>query len=461
MSNQYAGGFISKTPPTVTVSSAQGMWTLSQQAQYKKEGVWPVMEVYALGALGTVGYSDCAFSIRLGGLNSFYTLNLDASTSQAVLAKYDSFATLLWQKIITVTGTGVGPQNMVIDSAGNFYISAIGYFSYFAMLTIKIDSSGNVVWAKTFSGSGSTRIFSLCLDSSGNVYSFGQAAISGTDPAFIAKYDSSGSLLAQKQLNNGTAQQIISGLFDSVGNLYIAITRSSSSPYFGMVLAKLNSSLVVSGDTGLYDASVSQSYTIPTHLTIDSSDSIYVVGYFNQNYINKMFIAKYNSSLTLLWQRQLYSSVSCNAEEVCTDSSNNVYVIGNASVSAKQVLFITKYNPSGVIQWQRYIQPAGPLDSGGYSITVNNGKMHISGFIRLFSGTDYNFFALLPSDGTKTGNYLLGGYSVSYSALNYTDDVSSLNVFSTGQSTTTTSLSGITPTAASNSSSLTSLLSII
>ena len=41
MSNQYAGGFISKTPPTVTTSSAQGMWTLSQQAQYQKAGVWP------------------------------------------------------------------------------------------------------------------------------------------------------------------------------------------------------------------------------------------------------------------------------------------------------------------------------------------------------------------------------------------------------------------------------------
>jgi hypothetical protein len=41
MSNQYAGGFISKTPPTVTTSSAKGMWTLSQQAQYKKDSVWP------------------------------------------------------------------------------------------------------------------------------------------------------------------------------------------------------------------------------------------------------------------------------------------------------------------------------------------------------------------------------------------------------------------------------------
>ena len=49
MSNQYAGGFISKTPPTVTTSSAQGMWTLSQQAQYQKAGVWPVAPPTVIG----------------------------------------------------------------------------------------------------------------------------------------------------------------------------------------------------------------------------------------------------------------------------------------------------------------------------------------------------------------------------------------------------------------------------
>ncbi len=42
MSMRYAGGIISATPPTVTTSSAKGMWTLSEQAQYKQQGVWPV-----------------------------------------------------------------------------------------------------------------------------------------------------------------------------------------------------------------------------------------------------------------------------------------------------------------------------------------------------------------------------------------------------------------------------------
>ena len=42
MSEQYPGGFISKTAPTVSTSSAQGMWTLSQQAGYQKQGIWPI-----------------------------------------------------------------------------------------------------------------------------------------------------------------------------------------------------------------------------------------------------------------------------------------------------------------------------------------------------------------------------------------------------------------------------------
>jgi hypothetical protein len=42
MSEQYPGGFISKTPPTPDGTTAQGMWTLSQAAGYQKQGLWPV-----------------------------------------------------------------------------------------------------------------------------------------------------------------------------------------------------------------------------------------------------------------------------------------------------------------------------------------------------------------------------------------------------------------------------------
>jgi len=42
MSEQYLGGFISKTAPTVQANSAQGIWTMTQMSQYKTAGSWPV-----------------------------------------------------------------------------------------------------------------------------------------------------------------------------------------------------------------------------------------------------------------------------------------------------------------------------------------------------------------------------------------------------------------------------------
>jgi len=75
MSNQYAGGFISKTPPTVTTSSAQGMWTLSQQAQYQKDGVWPLNPNVPSGGIGSAfggGYYAGKISTTADGVATHY-----------------------------------------------------------------------------------------------------------------------------------------------------------------------------------------------------------------------------------------------------------------------------------------------------------------------------------------------------------------------------------------------------
>lgn len=41
MALRYPGGIISATAPTVTTSSAKGVWTLSEALQYKQAGTWP------------------------------------------------------------------------------------------------------------------------------------------------------------------------------------------------------------------------------------------------------------------------------------------------------------------------------------------------------------------------------------------------------------------------------------
>jgi len=55
MSNQYPGGVISKTPPTVSTSSASGIWTLTEQAGYQKQGVWPFVSFAPIEYLVVAG----------------------------------------------------------------------------------------------------------------------------------------------------------------------------------------------------------------------------------------------------------------------------------------------------------------------------------------------------------------------------------------------------------------------
>ena len=41
MSDRYKGALLSPTPPTVTLQSANGIYTASQQFQYDGQAVWP------------------------------------------------------------------------------------------------------------------------------------------------------------------------------------------------------------------------------------------------------------------------------------------------------------------------------------------------------------------------------------------------------------------------------------
>jgi len=42
MSQQYPGGYVTKTAPTVSNTAAPGIWTLDQAAQYQAAGTWPI-----------------------------------------------------------------------------------------------------------------------------------------------------------------------------------------------------------------------------------------------------------------------------------------------------------------------------------------------------------------------------------------------------------------------------------
>ena len=80
MTKRYPGGYITKTPPTVSTSSAPGIWTMEQQAAYQKAGTWPFG--------GPFVYVEDVFSTYLwSGNDSTQTISngIDISTKGALV----------------------------------------------------------------------------------------------------------------------------------------------------------------------------------------------------------------------------------------------------------------------------------------------------------------------------------------------------------------------------------------
>lgn len=91
-------------------------------------------------------------------------------------------------------------------------------------------------------------------------------------------------------------------------------------------------------------------------LALDSSKNIIVVGTLAGT-TNDVFVAKYNSTGTLQWQKKLDSTLRDNGSNILIDSSNNIYLSCDIAISGtanNQV--IVKLDNSGTIQWQKILK---------------------------------------------------------------------------------------------------------
>ena len=143
------------------------------------------------------------------------------------LIKYNSSGNIIW---IRSAGGTQNDRSLSIstDRSGNIYNS--GYFTspsiifgndtlvntslYDTYLT-KFDSSGNVLFAKTFGGTSTNIGWNLVVDSLGKIYLMGEYSSSitfdtitlpspsGTDPLFLVIFDSIGNALYAKTLTSG------------------------------------------------------------------------------------------------------------------------------------------------------------------------------------------------------------------------------------------------------------------
>ncbi len=367
------------------------------------------------------------------------TSGLNSCFDDLLIVKYDLNGNVIWAHCMggTQNDYGVGITTDIngnIYVVGSFFSSAITFGNITLTSTgsmnffiVKYNSSGNVIWAKSSTGSSAGR--GICADVHGNIYvigDFNSATIAldsvvltsvGSLDLFLAKYDTLGNVIWAKNAGGTDAEIGQSINVNANGNIFVTgqfhspsvsfgsstITNTSGNNGYGdFYIAKYDSMgnalwANSAGGGGQYDDS---GYGISS----DAYGNVYVIGEFCSPTItvgsivlnnisgtgnNNIFLAKYDSLGNVLWANSLNLSQN-RGFGISADTSGNVYVIsnfGNTNLSFGSTIltnmggydiFIAEYNTSGNVLWATSV--GGTSWDYGNSICIDAlGQIYITG----------------------------------------------------------------------------------
>jgi len=255
--------------------------------------------------------------------------------------------------VATYNGPGNDGDNaraLAVDDSGNVYVTGHswsgGTITDYA--TIKYAPNGDILWARSYNGSGNTydEAVALAVDYSGNVYVTGYSWDSGTyeDYATI-KYSSAGETLWVRRYNgpgNSYDRPNALGVDDS-GNVYVT-GWSGIFPNYDYATIKYASN----GDTlwVTHYNGPGDEWDEATALAVDDSGNVYVTGFSHGGSTAWDYATiKYSPSGDTLWVRR-YNGPGNGldvANELAVDDSGYVYVTGNSGT--------IKYSASGDSLW--------------------------------------------------------------------------------------------------------------
>ncbi len=383
-------------------------------------------------------------------------------------------------------------NTVVTDASGNIYVAgsfdsdsvtfgAIKLVNPDSFTTkiflVKYDSSGNVIWAKTFAGNIDAYLytFSMTIDGSGNLYlcgnfesptiTFGATTLTniGGDDIFLVKMSSSGSVIWAKSarckplMGGGQYSDVASGIAaDASGHIVIAGYFDSSVTFGSTYLANVSSYPNIF--VAKYDTSGNVIWAkcssgpgggyLTAKIAVDASGNTYVTGNcgsgptsFGSVTItpisgsNEMFMLKFNSSGTALWAVKAGDTCIVVPYDVVTDAAGDISVTGgfgctttfgtvavtNSSTSGGDNIFLAKYNSSGTVIWAKSMGGANNDDAHGLT-TDASANIYLTGMISspsvAFGATTLVNIGIFVAKYSASGNpiWAKGGASLNSAA---------------------------------------------
>ncbi len=325
-------------------------------------------------------------SVLLGSIlinGGFQPLDMKPiSKTKIQLPKVSAYTS--WETIVGSSLREFG-QALEIDSNGNIFVASHVYNnSNYDGYLIRFDNQGNYEWNVTWGGNGQDEVFDIAIDSYDDIYVAGSYDNgTGTGNAFVIKFDNSGNYLGNITWGGSSDDYIDAISIDSEDNFYIIGSTYSfkidgSSDIF---IAKYNRSLnliwrkVIPGGPG--------STNWGRDLVIDDNNDVYLVG-TNISASYDVYIVKYNSTGTQVWNRTWGTSDNEEGYGIALDSQNNIYVLGSIGVfglapdlNISLVKFDNFGNEIWNVTWDRDLSVS--FDFGSRMSLDSKGFIYISG----------------------------------------------------------------------------------
>jgi hypothetical protein len=323
-----------------------------------------------LRQLGNSGENESR-SIAADGQGSLYFAGytqgsldgLSAGGEDAFVGKYDSSGSLQWIRQLGTEHNDFA-AGVSVDRLGNVFVAGYthegslggpnvgGNDAFLSMY----DRSGEFRWSRQWGSIGDDFATGLSADGLGNVYVTGYTAgsmngeNSGGYDAFVTKYDAAGSFHWTKQIGTNEEDRGLGIAADPSGNLYVS--GFSVGSLAGPSSGSDDAFLVKLDPLGTIEWSRQLGTTandISTGVAVDGLGNVYSAGSTggalggpNAGIDNDAFVAKYDSSGTLQWTKQLGTEYDDRSLGVSADGAGNVYIAGSMIGDA----FVARLVPS-------------------------------------------------------------------------------------------------------------------
>ncbi|NIA10540.1 MAG: hypothetical protein GWP10_12620, partial [Nitrospiraceae bacterium] len=298
------------------------------------------------------------------------------------IIKLDKTGNVAWAR--TYGGSKDDWANSIQQTSDEGYIVAGGTYSFGAgskdTLIIKLDKTGNVAWARTYGGSKDETIYFVQQTSdrgyifTGYTSSFG----AGNKDILVVKLDSSGNIqwaktYGGKQEDNGWYRIRQT---DDGGYILSSYTYSFGAGYDDILIIKLDSSGNIQWAKTYGGKSGDNIWSI-----ISTSDGGYILGgesYFDIGGWN-LLVVKLDSVGNITWTKRLFGGSNKESGSFVCQTLDGGYVVAGyitSSSTGKSSSIIIKLDANGNMRWAKtyggkgndYIESIQQTSDGGYIV---------------------------------------------------------------------------------------------